>query len=184
MRWLKITILVAAIAVIALASSVVFAQTGDGFDLTWHVMGGGGGGSPLTGSGFSMRSTIGQTAIGSSSDAPYETRHGYWPGAINTMPLFTGLPDVLVDHTTTLPVTIDLWAYAIDAETSDSGLTYNIEGSPPAGAGVSIVGNRWLSIDPSTSWCPYTDVTVRVYDPGGLWAEDTIRVTVTWVCLG
>jgi hypothetical protein len=101
---------------------------------------------------------------------------------MNTTPLLAGLPDVIVDHTTTLPVVIDLWAYATDAETPDSGLTYTIEGLPPAGAGVSIVGNRWLNVNPSSDWCGYTDVTVRATDPGGLWDEDTFRVAVTWSC--
>ena len=101
---------------------------------------------------------------------------------LNTTPLLAGLPDVIVDHTTTLPVVIDLWAYASDAETPDSGLTYTIEGAPPSGAGVSIVGNRWLNVNPGSDWCGWTDVTVRVTDPGGLWDEDTFRVAVTWSC--
>jgi hypothetical protein len=102
----------------------------------------------------------------------------------NTPPTLSGLPDVIVDETTSLPVTIDLWAYASDAETSDSGLTYTIEGSPPTGAGMTIVSNHYLTIDPSTSWCSYTDVTVRVTDPGGLWDNDTLRVAITWSCQG
>jgi hypothetical protein len=103
---------------------------------------------------------------------------------VNAPPDISGVPDVIVDHTTSLPVAIDLWAYASDFPTPDSGLTYTIEGSPPAGAGVSIVDNRWLIIDPSTSWCGYTDVTLRVTDPGGLWDNDRFRVAVTWSCQG
>jgi C1A family cysteine protease len=102
----------------------------------------------------------------------------------NTPPTISGLPDAIVDHTTSLPVQIDLWAYASDAETPDSGLTYTIEGSPPPGAGVTIAGNRWLTVNPSASWCGYTDVTVRVTDPGGLWDNDTFRVAVSWSCPG
>jgi hypothetical protein len=102
----------------------------------------------------------------------------------NTPPDISGLPDVIIDHTTILPVQIDLWAYALDAETPDSGLTYTIEDTPPPDAGVLIVGNRWLTINPSSSWCGYTDVTVRVTDPGGLWDDDTLRVAVTWSCQG
>lgn len=59
-------------------SSIGSAQTGDGFDLSWNVMGGGGAGGPLTGDGFSLRSTLGQTAIGSFSDASYQVGNGYW----------------------------------------------------------------------------------------------------------
>jgi hypothetical protein len=106
------------------------------------------------------------------------------PGVSNTPPTLSGLPDAIIDHTTGLPVQIDLWAYASDAETPDSGLTYTIEGSPPPGAGVTIAGNRWLTVNPSASWCGWTDVTVRVTDPGGLWDNDTFRVAVSWSCQG
>jgi hypothetical protein len=102
----------------------------------------------------------------------------------NTPPTISGLPNVIVDPTTSLPVTIDLWAYASDSETPDSGLAFTIQGSPPPGAGVSIVGNRWLTIDPDPSWCPFTNITIRVTDPGGLWDNDTFRLAVTWSCLG
>jgi hypothetical protein len=182
-RKIILALLVVALALVWLGS-IGFAQTGDGFDLSWHVVGGGGAGGPLTGSGFSLRSTLGQAAVGTFSDASYWFGNGYWYGAINTAPSISGLPDVIVNHTTILPVSIDLWAYALDTETPDSGLTYTIEGAPPPGAGVSIVGNRWLTINPSTSWCGYTDVTVRVTDPGGLWDNDTLRVAVTWSCQG
>jgi hypothetical protein len=105
-------------------------------------------------------------------------------GPCCTPPTISGLPDVIIDHTTSLPVQIDLWAYAADAETPVSGLTYTIEGAPSPGAGVSIVGNRWLTVNPSTSWCGYADVTVRVTDPCGLWDNDTFRMGVTWSCQG
>ncbi len=102
----------------------------------------------------------------------------------NTPPTLSGLPDQIIDHTTILPATIDLWAYAWDAETPVSGLTYTIEGTPPAGAGVTIVGNQYIHVNPSAYWCGYTDVTIRVTDPGGLWDTDTFRVAVTWSCPG
>jgi hypothetical protein len=102
----------------------------------------------------------------------------------NNPPTLSGLPDQIIDHTTSLPATIDLWTYASDAETPVSGLTYTIEGTPPAGAGVTIVGNRYVHVNPSAYWCGYTDVTIRVTDPGGLWDTDTFRVAVTWSCLG
>ena len=102
----------------------------------------------------------------------------------NTPPTLSGLPDQIIDHTTNLPAMIDLWTYAWDAETPVSGLTYTIEGTPPAGAGVTIVGNQYVHVNPSAYWCGRTDVTIRVTDPGGLWDTDTFRVAVTWSCLG
>jgi Leucine-rich repeat (LRR) protein len=103
---------------------------------------------------------------------------------VNTPPVFSGLPDIIIDETTDLPVLIDLWTHAEDAETPDSGLTYTIEGEPPSGAGVTIVDNRWLEINPSFSSCVNTDIALRVTDPGGLWDEDIIHVDATWICLG
>jgi hypothetical protein len=79
---------------------------------------------------------------------------------------------------------LDLWAYASDVETPVSALTYTLEVTPPAGAGVTLDSNRTVTVNPSTSWCGWTDVTVRVTDPEGLWDEDTFRVAVTWSCKG
>lgn len=81
----KILILAAVVAVLALLAGAVYAQTGDGFNFNWHVMAGGGSGGPLTGSGYSMRSTISQTTTGLSSDTAFEARQGYWFGVLSTL---------------------------------------------------------------------------------------------------
>jgi hypothetical protein len=94
------------------------------------------------------------------------------------------LPDQFFDQDHLPPSSIDLWAFAEDAETPDSGLTFTIEGSPPPGAGIALTDDRFLQADPSFDWCGYYDVTVRVTDPGELWDEDTLRVAVTWSCKG
>jgi len=107
-----------------------------------------------------------------------------WSFNTNTAPALSGLPNRIFTETTTLPDTIDLWAYASDAESSPSELIYTIEGTPPAGAGVTLTDNRTVIVSPSTDWCGGTDVTVRATDPGGLWGSDTFRVAVTWSCLG
>jgi hypothetical protein len=52
------------------------AQTGSSFDLSWNVIGGGGGKS--TGSGFAVEGTIGQPIVDASSGAKYTLRHGFW----------------------------------------------------------------------------------------------------------
>ncbi len=65
---------------LTLAAGVSFAQTGDGFDLTWHVMAGGGAGGPLSGDGFQLRSTASQTAIGPAAGATFDLGQGYWYG--------------------------------------------------------------------------------------------------------
>lgn len=96
MRWQIITISLVALFAVVLVGSLVIAQTGDGFDLSWNVMGGGGSGGPLTGDGFSLRSTLGQTAIDSSSDTSHLLMNGYWPGVtkgyLEGTVWFEGLP--------------------------------------------------------------------------------------------
>ena len=80
MRWQKTGILLVLLLATVLAGSVASARTGDGFDLSWHVMGGGGAGGPLIGSGFSVRSTLGQTAVGTADHTPYGLCSGFWCG--------------------------------------------------------------------------------------------------------
>ena len=71
-----------------------------------------------------------------------------------------------------------------DAQTPVDQLTYTISGTPPIGVGITLTDNRYLHVDPHTDWCGWTDVTVRVTDPGGLWDNDVFRVAVTWMCQG
>jgi hypothetical protein len=183
MRRQSVDLVAIVLFAISMVGTVALAQTGSGFDLSWHVIGGGGAGGPLTGSGFSLRSTVGQTAISTFTDATHRFGNGYWFGAVNTAPTLSGLPDVTIDETTTLPVTIDLWAYANDGETPVDELTYTLDSSPPVEAGVSIESNRWLTIQPSARWCTmHTDVAVRVTDPFELWDRDTFHLADTRPC--
>jgi hypothetical protein len=99
-------------------------------------------------------------------------------------PTLYAVPDQIFTHATGPTRTIDLWAYAYDEESSVDELTYVISGTPPSGAGVELGANRYVTVTPSSAWCGYTDITVRVTDPGGLWDEDTFRVAVTWSCQG
>jgi hypothetical protein len=102
----------------------------------------------------------------------------------NTPPSLTGLPDKVFTETTGLPGIINLWDYASDAESSPDELIYTIDNTPPTGAGVTLSSNRYVIVDPSTSWCGGTDVRIRATDPGGLWDEDAFRVAVSWSCPG
>ncbi len=74
-RLINVILFVIALA-LALSGDAASAQVGDGFDLGWNVMGGAGG--PLVGDGHSLRGTLGQTAIGSFSDASHQVANGYW----------------------------------------------------------------------------------------------------------
>jgi uncharacterized protein YegP (UPF0339 family)/dienelactone hydrolase len=99
----------------------------------------------------------------------------------NTDPAIAGLPDLALDEDASLDDVIDLWAYTVDDETSDDGLTYTIDNAPPSEAGVTVDGNRYVDIHPTANWCGGTDVTIRVTDPGGLWNTDTFQVAVNCV---
>jgi hypothetical protein len=63
--------------------STASAQSSADYDLTWNVIGGGGG--PVDSASYTMRSTVGQTAIGYSTNS-YELGAGYWYGATLTVP--------------------------------------------------------------------------------------------------
>jgi len=98
--------------------------------------------------------------------------------AVNDPPVISGLPDRATNEDTPWDNAIDLWAYTIDPETADSGLTYTIAANTNAGCGVSIDSNQYIDINPVLNWYGISDVTVRATDPGGLWDEDTFRITV------
>jgi len=56
-------------------ASIAFAQASENYDLSWNVIGGGGG--PMSSANYAMRSTVGQI-IGLSSSDNYQLRAGYW----------------------------------------------------------------------------------------------------------
>jgi subtilisin family serine protease len=100
------------------------------------------------------------------------------PPAANTAPTISGLPDQFIPQNGSKNNAIDLWAYANDNETSDSGLTFTINNSPNASAGVTLDSNRYVDITPAAAWTGQTDVEIKVADPGGLFSTDTFKVTV------
>jgi hypothetical protein len=101
-----------------------------------------------------------------------------WDFATNSPPTISGLPDQTLPVNTNLDNAIDLWAYANDAESADSELTFTIDNTPDPSAGVSIDSNRYIDINPTPGWTGQTNITIRVTDPGGLSDTDTFRVEV------
>ena len=75
------------------------------------------------------------------------------------------------------PDAIDLWAYASDAETDDSGLAFTIIGNTNPNCGVVITGNRYVEVNPAANWNGTSYVTVLVSD-GQLSDTDMFAVTV------
>jgi subtilisin family serine protease len=101
------------------------------------------------------------------------------PGADNTPPTLSGLPDQTLPMNGSLDPAIDLWTYAEDAEDADSALSFTISNVPAIGAGVTITANRYIAIHPAPGWSGTTQVEVQVQDTGGLTATDTFSVSVT-----
>jgi hypothetical protein len=63
-----------------LVTSVVLAQTGGGYDLTWWTVDGGGG--TVSGSGYTLMGSAGQPEPGPAlTGGDYTLYSGFWPGA-------------------------------------------------------------------------------------------------------
>ena len=97
----------------------------------------------------------------------------------NYAPTISGLPDKGLAEDSSLDNAIDLYQYAEDRNNPDSELTFTIVGNTNPNCGVTIDSNRYIDINPTLNWYGSSDVTVRVADPEGLYAEDAFSVTVT-----
>lgn len=75
MRYALILVL---IGYMLLGSSLVQAQSGGDYDLTWNTMDGGGGLS--SGGDYSVQGTIGQPDAGAMSGGDYSLQGGFWSG--------------------------------------------------------------------------------------------------------
>jgi hypothetical protein len=101
-----------------------------------------------------------------------------WTVGVNTPPTISGLPDLTVPASSSLAPAIDLWSYAADAQSPISQLTFTIDNTPNANAGVSVSGNRYLNVNPTAGWTGQTTVRIRVTDSGGLSDTDQFVTTV------
>lgn len=61
-----------------LLGSMALAMSSDNYAIDWDVIAGGGG--PASSASYTLRSIIGQAAIGSSSSANFQLGAGYWYG--------------------------------------------------------------------------------------------------------
>ena len=73
----RAALIVALLAGVATVS-IAFAQSSASFDLSWNVLGGGGGESESA--SFAAGSTIGQPLAGSSESASFQLDAGFWSG--------------------------------------------------------------------------------------------------------
>jgi hypothetical protein len=82
---MKIFHIFALLALLLLSATLVAAQTGGGYDLTWWTVDGGGG--TLAGGGYTLRGTIGQPEVTEPlRGAGYSLTGGFWAGSPGAEP--------------------------------------------------------------------------------------------------
>jgi hypothetical protein len=93
----RLTILVA--IALLLAVSTVLAQTGNGYDLTWWTVDGGGGTVSNGGSGYTLMGVAGQPDAGPAlTGGGYTLVGGFWPGAASGGGNDVYLPIIMKNH--------------------------------------------------------------------------------------
>ena len=94
----RAALIVALLASLATAG-IAFAQSSASFDLSWNVLGGGGGESESA--SFAAGGTIGQPLTGNSESAGFQLDAGFWPGVAGAIvaPLFSAFgPEPVKDR--------------------------------------------------------------------------------------
>jgi len=91
-RWLAL----AAVLILLFGAVVANAQIGNGYDLSWSTIDGGGY-TFSTGGGYSLGGTIGQPDAGTMSDGGYTLGGGFWGGIEYFLRIY--LPLILKQYT-------------------------------------------------------------------------------------
>lgn len=73
--------ILAFLAVLLLAASAALAQSGDGYDLTWHTVDGGGY-TFSEGDGYTLGGAVGQADAGGMTGNDYTLAGGFWGGGV------------------------------------------------------------------------------------------------------
>ena len=114
MNKIRTAVLVAAL-LCCLVGGVVWAQVSGSYDLSWNVLGGGGGARESA--SYQVADSLEQPFIGQSQGASYQVGAGYWYGiAVPTLPLLEG--DVNRDWQVNLLDLVSV-AIAFNAATGD-----------------------------------------------------------------
>ena len=71
------------VSLLLLAGGVALAQTGGGYDLTWHTVDGGGG--QASGGGYTLTGTAGQPDAGLLTGGDFSLGGGFWGGGEVTL---------------------------------------------------------------------------------------------------
>jgi len=85
----------------------------------------------------------------------------------NSSPIFTVIPNKTILNHHNQPNAIDLWEYVTDDHDEASALNFFISNTPAPEAGISLVENRYISINPQLGWQGTTDVEIQAQDTRG-----------------
>lgn len=80
MRRRKAYFVLVSLLVATVLGGGVLAQVSDNYNLSWHVVSGGGG--PTSSTNYALNGTIGQAAIGPADSTNYDLGAGYWYGVV------------------------------------------------------------------------------------------------------
>ena len=80
------------------AQDVASAQSGDGYDLSWWTVDGGGGTTSESGSGYTLIGTAGQPDASALTDGSYTLVGGFWQGGAAAEEYKTYLPLLLKNY--------------------------------------------------------------------------------------
>ena len=86
----RIFMIAGSLLVLLLLATMALAAPVSGFDLSWHLIAGGGGRSASA--GYVVHGSIGQPAAGEVSSTGYRLRAGFWPGVGVKAPAPTSTP--------------------------------------------------------------------------------------------
>ena len=177
----KIPALMLAIGVLLLLTLPVLAQSGEGFDLSWHTVDSGGS-TFSTGGGYALGSTIGQPDAGSMAGGDYVLAGGFWAGGeiqenqpptdiqLSNNAVLEGQPigTVVGTLTTSDPDPDDTFTYSLvsGAGGEDNG-AFNISGDQLRTAAV-------FDYQVKNSYA----VRIRSTDQGGLFFEKAFTISV------
>jgi len=161
--------LIGLLAGLAVAGTVL-AQVSTNFDLSWHLLSGGGGSRSST--NYQVDDSLGQWADGSSTSARYAIQAGFWSGAPAAAPCTVSLSEASIEGPTS-GYTDTLYAFTAVIAPSDATepVIYTWTPSPSSGQGTSGASYQW-------AMAGAYDLTLTARNCGGVFT-DTHTITVS-----
>ena len=97
---------------------------------------------------------------------------------VNTPPTLNPLPVLLTAVAEPTHPTVDLWPYAFDYQTPSHQLLFEIRSVTQTAVNLTLLSNRYLTLDPEPGWVGTAQAVVRVTDSDQMFAERTVQIVV------